>query len=304
MLQKIGEGASSKVFEGMNHKTGDKCAIKVPKSVPKQSRLQRELQVLETLCGGPNIIEFQDVVQDPESHAPCLVFEHIEAISHKKLYPTLSDREVRSYLYQLVEALAYCHSHGIMHRDVKPRNVVMDRSEWRLRLIDFGLAEFYHPGYDYSLRVSSLHYKPPELLCGLTRYDCSLDVWSLGCILAALIFRKEPFFKGSNESDQLIKIARVLGTNELFDYADKYGLQLDESFRQNLHKMPKKPWLHFLTEENSHLISEEAVDLINRMLVYDHANRITMKEALDHPYFDPVRHGGISAPTWFGDMRR
>lgn len=288
MLQRIGKGASGEVFEGLNVHTGDKCAMKVLRTV-KEGRLEREVQILEKLRGGPNIIELLDVLREPPSQAPCLVFEHVEKAPHKELYPALSDKEVRFYMYQLVEALAYCHSEGIMHRDLKPRNVVIDHKEKKLRLIDFGLAEFHHPGQEYSVRVSSLYYKPPELLCGFRRYDCSLDVWSLGCMLASMIFRKEPFFQGQDDQDQLVKIAQVLGTNELFAYLDKYKLRLDDNLHYGLRKLPKKPWLHFLNEGNCHLVNEEAIDLLKRMLVYDHAARITMKEALEHPYFDPIR---------------
>lgn len=287
-LHRIGKGAHGEVFEGISHRTGEKCAIKVLKSA-KEARVQREVQILEALRGGPNIIELREVVQHPDSRASCLVFEHVAKTPHRELYPALSDREVRFYMYQLVEALAFCHSRGVMHRDLKPRNVVIDHAERKLRLIDFGLAEFHQPGQEYSVRVSSLYYKPPELLCGLRRYDYSLDVWSLGCMLAGLIFRKEPFFQGQDDQDQLVKIARVLGTSDLFAYLEKYKLKLDDSLHCGLRKTPKKPWLQFLTERNSHLVSEEALDLIKRMLVYDHADRITLEEALAHPYFDPVR---------------
>lgn len=109
-----------------------------------------------------------------------------------------------------------------MHRDVKPHNVMIDHSEKKLRLIDWGLAEFYHPGREYNVRVASRYYKGPELLVGLQLYDYSLDMWSLGCMLAGMVFQKEPFFQGQDNYDQLVKIAKVLGTDGLFEYLDKY----------------------------------------------------------------------------------
>jgi serine/threonine protein kinase len=116
-----------------------------------------------------------------------------------------------------------------MHRDVKPHNVMIDHSQRQLRLIDWGLAEFYHPAREYNVRVASRYYKGPELLVDLQDYDYSLDLWSLGCMFAAMIFRKDPFFCGHDNYDQLVKIARVLGTQDLAAYLAKWVPGLREA---------------------------------------------------------------------------
>jgi casein kinase II subunit alpha len=220
------------------------------------------------MCGGTNIIQLLDVVRDPQSKTPSLIFEHVNNTDFKILYPTLSDYDIRYYIFELLKALDYCHSNGVMHRDVKPHNVMIDHEKRQLRLIDWGLAEFYHPGREYNVRVASRYFKGPELLVDLQEYDYSLDMWSLGCMFAGMIFRKEPFFHGHDNYDQLVKIAKVLGTEELFHYLDTYDLELDPHFDGILGRHSKKPWQKFITPDNAHLVSDEAVDFVSRLLRY------------------------------------
>ncbi|KDO81554.1 hypothetical protein CISIN_1g040656mg [Citrus sinensis] len=253
VVRKVGRGKYSEVFEGINVTNNEKCIIKILKPV-KKKKIKREIKILQNLCGGPNIVKLLDIVRDQHSKTPSLIFEHVNSTDFKVLYPTLTANEIRYYIYELLkhamprkviimpgeglmenqdisvwdlQALDYCHSQGIMHRDVKPHNVMIDHEQQKLRLIDWGLAEFYHPGKEYNVRVASRYFKGPELLVDLQDYDYSLDMWSLGCMFAGMIFRKEPFFYGHDNQDQLVKIARVLGTDELNAYLDKYHLELD-----------------------------------------------------------------------------
>lgn len=136
-------------------------------------------------------------------------------IETKLLSPTLGDLDVRLYIFKILEALEYSHSHGIMHRDVKPLNIVINHEAKELRLIDWGLADFYHPEKEYNVRVASRYYKGPELLVDDKLYHYSLDIWSTGCTMAGMIFKVDTFFKGSDNFDQLIRIMRVLGEDSL-----------------------------------------------------------------------------------------
>merc|ERR1719497_19779 len=229
-----------------------------------------------------------DVVRDPQSKTPSLIFEYVNNTDFKTLYPTLTDIDVRYYTYELLIALDFCHSRGICHRDVKPHNVMIDHKKKELRLIDWGLAEFYHPGQEYNVRVASRYFKGPELLVDYQMYDYSLDMWSLGCMLASMIFRKEPFFHGHDNYDQLVRIAKVLGTEELYEYLDKYQIELDPRFSDILGRHSRKRWERFVHSENQHLVSPEALDFLDKLLRYDHQERLTALEAMEHAYFFPV----------------
>eukprot|EP00924_Labyrinthula_sp_SR-Ha-C_P002933 augustus_masked-scaffold_13-processed-gene-11.63-mRNA-1 protein AED:0.05 eAED:0.05 QI:0/-1/0/1/-1/1/1/0/361 len=286
--RKIGRGKYSEVFDGVNLQTNDRVVVKILKPV-KKKKIKREIKILQNLLGGPNIVKLLDVCKDPGSKTPSLIFEHIDNTDFKTLYPELTDFDIRYYIYEILKALDFCHSQGIMHRDVKPHNVMIDHKKRILRLIDWGLAEFYHARREYNVRVASRYFKGPELLVDLQDYDYSLDMWSLGCMFAGMIFRKEPFFHGQNNYDQLVKIAKVLGTDELLSYLEKYDLELDPQFDGILGRHSKKPWSRYVGPENQHLVTPEALDFLSHLLRYDHQERITAKEAQDHPYFAPVR---------------
>lgn len=285
IVRKIGRGKYSEVFEGVDMTRGELVVIKVLKPV-KKKKILREVKVLNNLRGGPNIVGLFQVVRDPETKMPSFIFEHVNNVDFKVLYPRLRDHEVRFYMYQVLKALDYSHSKGIMHRDIKPHNVMIDHEHHRLRVIDWGLAEFYHQSVEYNVRVASRHYKGPELLVDLRTYDYSLDMWSFGCMMAGIIFKKTPFFRGRDNNDQLVKIAQVLGSDECFEYIRKYDV---DTPIHDMPKFPRRPWESFVNEQNANLATPDAIDLIDRTLRFDHQQRLTAREAMLHQYFADVR---------------
>eukprot|EP00063_Salmo_salar_P057279 XP_014032114.1 PREDICTED: casein kinase II subunit alpha'-like [Salmo salar] len=125
LVRKLGRGKYSEVFEAVNVSNNEKVVVKILKPV-KKKKIKREIKILENLRGGTNIIRLVDTVKDPVSRTPALVFECINNTDFKELYQKLTDFDIRFYVYELLKALDYCHSMGIMHRDVKPHNVMID----------------------------------------------------------------------------------------------------------------------------------------------------------------------------------
>ncbi|KAH0496027.1 hypothetical protein TgHK011_009545 [Trichoderma gracile] len=284
IVYKMGCGKFADIFKASRVRDLKSFIIRPAKEGGRPG-IEREVKILRLLKGGPNILELEDIVRDDQMGTPSLVFEYVENTDYRRLYPTFGNEDARYYMMGLLKALEFCHERNIMHRNVRPHNIMIDHSRRKLRLFGWEHAEVYVPGSSYSVRVGQGFAKAPELLLQHEEYDCSLDMWNAGVLFASIIFRKEPFFHGASNFDFLQKIASVLGTKGLLNYVEKYDIETSPDDVDAIPYYEKRDWHSFFNKENELFSSLEAMDLVDRLLRWDHKQRLTAREALNHPYF-------------------
>jgi cyclin-dependent kinase len=215
-----------------------------------------------------------------------LVFEYLDQDLKKYLDVCIGGMEiniVKSFLYQLITGVAYCHHHRVLHRDLKPQNLLINR-EGELKLADFGLARaFGIPVRSYTHEVVTLWYRAPDVLLGSRKYSTPVDIWSIGCILAEMV-NGTPLFTGTSEEVQLDTIFRHLGTpteasypgiSELPDWRPDFPVYPPPSEGGSLRGLVPK-------------LEPAGVQLLESMLVYDPARRITAQDARKHEFFNSL----------------
>lgn len=294
----IGAGKYSNVFYGKikksdgnkindNKNKSRKCAIKILKFITYQ-RIKREICIISYLQGIPNIVKLYDIVRDMRSKTYSIITEYDEPTYAPNFYPTLTIDEIRYLMFNLLLALDLCHRKGIMHRDVKPGNIIIRPDKKNLFLIDWGLAEFYYPKQRYSTRVSTLRYKAPELLLNYEYYDYGIDIWGAGVALGEMLV-KFPFFEGRNPEEMVACITQLWGIDKMINYFGRYGLSVSPETINLFPKNMGEQWDKVIATTRSMKNDPDAFDLLKKLLAIDHAERITAKEALAHRFFDSVR---------------
>ena len=237
----------------------------------------REISLLKELSH-PNIVDLMDV--EHSENRLYLVFEWLDKDLKKYMDSCGSNGMgmplIKSYMHQLLKGMAVCHSRGIMHRDLKPQNLLINR-QGELKIADFGLARaFQIPIRAYTHEVVTLWYRAPEILLGQRQYACPVDMWSIGVIFAEMVNRR-PLWPGDSEIDELYKIFRTCGTPTEETWP---GVSNLPDYKPTFPKWPGSS-----LKRTVPTLDADGFDLISKMLAYEPVARITAKDALNHPWF-------------------
>ncbi|CAI0388401.1 unnamed protein product [Linum tenue] len=279
-LEKIGQGTYSSVFKAREVETGRMVALKKVRFdnyQPESIRfMAREILILRRL-DHPNIIKLDGIITSRLSSSIYLVFEYMEHdLAGLSSSPeiNLTEPQIKCYMKQLLRAVEHCHLRGVMHRDIKMSNILVNNNGI-LKLADFGLANVLAASggkQRLTSRVVTLWYRPPELLLGSTSYNVSVDLWSVGCVFAELLTSK-PLLKGRTEVEQLHKIFKLCGSPPDEFWKQYHHLPNATMFR------PQHPYESSLRERCKDF-PPAAVDLLECFISIDPEKRGSASSAL------------------------
>ena len=291
----IGNGSFGVVFQarivrqGGDNADGTSDDVAIKKVLQDKRFKNRELQIMRVLRH-PNVVDlrafFYTHGDKKDELFLNLVLEFVPETVYRasrhytKVKQTMPILLVKLYMYQVLRSLAYIHSLGICHRDIKPQNLLLDPRTGVLKLCDFGSAKILVPGEPNVSYICSRYYRAPELIFGATNYTTNIDIWSTGCVMAELM-QGMPLFPGESGIDQLVEIIKVLGTPS----------------REQIKTMNPNYMEHKFPQIRPHPFSKifrprtpaDAIDLITNLLQYTPNARLTAIEAMCHPFFDELR---------------
>jgi casein kinase II subunit alpha len=290
----VGDGRYSDVFLAVRDGT-ELCAIKLLKPV-NTDRVRRELKILIEVQGHDNILKLIDIVIDGKVGIPAMVTEAVTGNQPwRELFATMSLDDSRYYIYRVLQALEHTHRRGVMHRDVKPVNILCINPRGHVKLADWGLAEFYHPLRRYSVHVATRYYKSPETLLGYEYYDYSMDIWAVGVMLLEILSQKLHVFDGGDNDHQIDAVMDVTGGRLMIAWADKYRVTIAPQVRERMVIAKGVSFESLIPYARRRFRDRDAMDIVSKMLAIDHKERISSEEALRHPFFAIVRDADAAA---------
>nr|ANG60946.1 extracellular signal regulated kinase [Mizuhopecten yessoensis] len=308
-LQYIGEGAYGMVVSAIDTHSPlskkERVAIKKISPFEHQTYCQRTLREIKILTRfkHENIINIHNILRQEnlESMKDVYIVQCLMETDMYKLLKTqtLSNDHVCYFLYQILRGLKYIHSANVLHRDLKPSNLLLNTT-CDLKICDFGLARVADPEHDHTgfltEYVATRWYRAPEIMLNSKGYTKSIDVWSVGCILAEMLLNR-PLFPGKHYLDQLNHILGILGSPK----QDDLSCIINDKARgyiETLPEKPKVPWKRLFPQADL-----KALDLLERMLTFNPHKRITVEQALEHPYleqyYDPADEPIAEEPFTF-----
>ncbi|CCE62334.1 hypothetical protein TPHA_0C01780 [Tetrapisispora phaffii CBS 4417] len=288
-LEKLGNGTYATVYKGLNKTTGIFVALKEVKLDSEEgtpSTAIREISLMKELKH-ENIVRLYDVIHTENKLT--LVFEYMDKDLKNYMDSRTSGNSTRGlelslvkyFQWQLFEGVTFCHENKILHRDLKPQNLLIN-NKGQLKLGDFGLARaFGIPVNTFSTEVVTLWYRAPDVLMGSRSYSTSIDMWSCGCILAEMITGK-PLFPGTNDEEQLKLIFDIMGTPDEQLWPAVTSLP---KYNRNLPKKEPKDLKKLLQAHTKEIVDDQVIDLVTGLLQLNPDARLTAKQALHHPWF-------------------
>eukprot|EP00927_Polykrikos_kofoidii_P073316 TRINITY_DN69362_c0_g1_i1.p1 TRINITY_DN69362_c0_g1~~TRINITY_DN69362_c0_g1_i1.p1 ORF type:complete len:476 (+),score=72.70 TRINITY_DN69362_c0_g1_i1:37-1464(+) len=302
-LEKIGEGTCGVVFRCRDRDNGGIVAVKKVSfsydgggaglfGVP--AAVLREISVAKALGNHPNVVAIRDAFLEGER--AFLVFEHVDCDLRRHMDQSgpLLPRRAKLYSWQLLRALTYCHAHRVVHRDVKPQNVLIKPENDLVKLCDFSLARrlvLPRQGAPQTRRVASLWYRSPEILLGKDACGVALDIWSVGCVIAEMLIHR-PLFAGGSEWETLLFHFRLLGTPSEASWPGVSTLP-HWSDRLPHFPTPSGGLMRVMVERDA-----DAARLLRDLLRCCPERRPSAEHALGSCYFtdlDTTRHGAVLA---------
>ena len=286
-IEKIGEGTYGVVYKARNRLTGELVALKKIRLEAEDEGIPstaiREISILKELQH-PNIVRLHDVIHTEKKLT--LVFEFLDLDLKKFLDMATSAGEllqppvIKALLFQLLAGVSFCHDRRVLHRDLKPQNLLINQESLELKLADFGLARaFGIPVRSYTHEVVTLWYRAPDVLMGSRKYSTPVDLWSVGCIFGEMSSGR-PLFPGTSDADQLSKIFKVLGTPSETSWPTMVELP---DYKSDWEKFPPMQLAQYCQN-----LEPQGIALLEQLLKYDPASRISAKRALQDDYFADV----------------